>query len=202
MAKFCRHFKLLADRLIQLSEKFVDDQVVNETANIVTFTPDLDWLASFRFLMHAEIEDFLESKAEENLLAIGARMANPPWIRASPELLPLAMLFRKEIPSIEILEPTKFSIYVKDLILSAKKAISENNGVKSSQFLLLSICAGKTPDEIDTILSASLNSYGKARGDIAHKSVTHSTTLQAPSAELVTANNLIRQLGIYFDVVS
>ncbi len=200
MAKPCPHFKLLEERVEELSRKFIADQVESESSEPATFEPDLDRLAAFRLLVHAEIEDFLEAKAKENIAAVTARMNGAAWMRLSPELLPLAIALRKPLPNQDTLEPAKFSAYVTDLLASARSAISENNGVKSTSFIFLSICSGKTVDEIDAILSGSLNSYGKDRGDVAHRSVIHSTSLQAPSAELVTARNLVKQIGIYFDV--
>jgi hypothetical protein len=200
MANSCSHFRLLSNRFNELAGKFVNDQAMAETTDMATFQPDLDRLAAFRLLIHAEIEDFLESKASENVLAIIARITGPVWMRQSPELLALAIVLRKSLPVTEGLDCIKFATYVNDLLAGARKAISENNGVKSGSFLLLSICSGKTLDEIDTVLSASLNSYGKARGDVAHRSVIHSTSLLAPSAELATARGLVDQIGVFFDV--
>jgi hypothetical protein len=200
MAKSCPHFKLLQERLDELSLKFVAGQAAAEIKDPATFQPDLDCLAAYHLLIHAEIEDFLEAKAKENITAIGARLNSSSWVRQSPELLALAIALKKPFPSPDVLDPGRFANYVNELLASARSAISDNNGVKSSSFLLLSICSGKTVDEIDTVLSASLNSYGKDRGDVAHKSVTHSTSLQAPSAELATARGLVGQIATYFDV--
>lgn len=197
----CPHFRLLLQRVDELSLKFVDDQVQVELADPATFQPDLDRLAAYRLLVHAEIEDFLESRAKDNITAIEARMmAGPTWMRQSPELLALAIGLKRALPQDDVLDLTKYSNFVGELLASARRAISDNNGVKSQSFALLSLCAGKTLDEIDGILSASLNSYGKNRGDVAHKSVTHSTSLQAPSAEVGTARTLVSQIASYFDV--
>ena len=200
MPKPCSHFKLLQERLEELSRKFIVDQVAAENADPAAFLPDLDRLAAYRLLVHAEIEDFLEAKAKDNIAVIKTRVNGAPWIRQSPELLALAIALKKPLPHLDALEPSRFCDYVSDLLASAQNAISENNGVKNASFVLLSICSGKTVDEIDAILSASLHSYGKERGDVAHKSVTHSKSLQAPSAELETARNLVDQLAKYFDV--
>lgn len=200
MANTCLHFKLLSERLNELASKFVNDQATAEITDIANFQPDLDRLAAFRLLIHAEIEGFLEAKASENVSAILLRVSNSQWMRQTPELLALAITLKRSLPNSEGLDSAKFGIYVKELLAGAKGAISDNNGVKAGSFLLLSLCSGKMLDEIDTVLSASLNSYGKARGDVAHKSITHSKTLQAPSAELATARTLVDQIGVYFDV--
>lgn len=197
----CPHFRHLTSRVATLAAKFVDDQLRDESANPGTFQPDLDRLAAFRLLVHSEIEDFLEAKARANIDAIGIRMAaGPTWMRQSPELLSLAIGLGRSFPEADRLELNQHSTFVDELLRAARRAIGENNGVKTSSFVLLSLCAGKTIDEVDGALSSSLNSYGKKRGDVAHKSVARSTSLQAPSAEASAAHSLVTQLGTYFDV--
>jgi len=70
MSKSCSHFKLLSNRLNELSLKFIEDQAAAEIADMAAFQPDLDRLAAFRLLIHAEIEDFLEAKATECCFAL------------------------------------------------------------------------------------------------------------------------------------
>lgn len=196
----CPHFRLLQQRVDGLSRKFVDDQVQDELANPATFQPDLDRLAAYRLLVHAEIEDFLESRAKDNVAALEAQMqAGQIWEPQSPELLALVIDLKHPLPQDDTLDLTRYARFIAELLVSVRNAISKNNGIKSQSFLFLSLCAGKTLDEIDVILSASLNSYGKDRGDVAHKSVTHSTSLQAPSAEANTVQMLVSQLANYFD---
>lgn len=201
MPQPCPHFKLLQDRLDELTLKFMKDQVDAESLDPTGFQPDLDKLAAFRLLVHGEIEDFLEAKAKDNVAAISARIAsNSLWMRKSPELLAVAIALKKPLPGQEYLEQAKFSTFVTDLLSSAKTAITDNNGVKTPSFVLLSLLSGKTIDEIDGVLSNSLNSYGKNRGDVAHKSVTHSTTLNAPSTELANAQSLVQEIAKFHDV--
>ena len=172
-----------------------------ETLDPAGFQPDLDKLAAFRLLIHGEIEDFLEAKARDNVAAISDRIAsNPIWMRQSPELLAVAIALRKPLPPQDHLELARFLTFVSELLSSASAAIKDNNGVKTPSFVLLSLLSGKTIDEIDNALSNSLNSYGKNRGDVAHKSVTHSTTLNAPSMELATAQSLVREIAKFHDV--
>jgi hypothetical protein len=162
MSKSCEHFKHLSERVEALSQKFVDDQIVSELADPSAFRPDLDRLAAFRLLVHAEIEVFLEAKAIENILEIETLAdGSTAWMRSKPELLLLAVALSKSLPSGESLDFSKFCWFVRELVAGAKTAISDNNGVKAASFAKLSIFAGKTIDEIDVALSADLNSYGK-----------------------------------------
>lgn len=201
MPQPCPHFKLIQDRIDELALKFMQDQVNAELLDPTGFEPDLDKLAAFRLLVHGEIEDFLEAKAKDNVAAISAKIAsNSPWMRQSPELLAVAIALKKALPGQDHLEPVKFVSFANDLLSSARAAIADNNGVKAQSFVLLSLLSGKMLDEIDDILSNSLNSYGKNRGDVAHKSVTHSTTLNAPSTELATAQSLVQEIAKFHDV--
>lgn len=198
----CAHFQLLNRRVRELASKFVDDQVQAEVADPASFLPDLDRLAAFRLLVHAEIEEFLEAKARDNVQAVAARIAaGGAWMRASPELFPLAVALKRSLPQEDTIDIQRYATFASDLLGAARSVISDNNGVKNQSFTLLSLCAGKTLDEVDGVLSAGLNSFGKSRGDVAHKSVTRCSSLQAPSAELQTANNLVAQIGSYFEVM-
>src|SRR5690349_11277002 len=143
MPTHCAHFKLLSDRVTALFQKFVADQIADEKANPLTFQPDLDRLAAFRLLVHAEIEDFLEAKAKDNIAALAASVHAPPWARRFPELLALAMVLKKAPPTGQEFDLQKFTAFVQELVAGANNAITENNGIKSQSFLLLSICAGK-----------------------------------------------------------
>ena len=76
--------------------------------------------------------------------------------------------------------------------------IDKNNGIKEGSFGNLAVFSGKMPDEIDIALSAALTSYGKQRGDVAHKSVARIRSIRAPSAEVTDAENLLQGLKNYF----
>ena len=136
MPKACPHFKLLSERVTALFAKFASDQVADEAANPLTFQPDLDRLAAFKLLVHGEIEDFLETKAKENLTLLGISMANPTWIRKFPELLSLAVALNKFPTDLIEPDPQKFSNYVNELIVGARSAISKNNGINGDSNIL------------------------------------------------------------------
>ena len=63
---------------------------------------------------------------------------------------------------------------------------------------MLSILSGKMPDEVDGGLSASLSTYGTNRGEVAHQSATRVRNIQAPSAEIQAAEDLVAGLDAYF----
>ncbi|MBH3434426.1 MULTISPECIES: hypothetical protein [Pseudomonas] len=200
----CAHFAHLETRLTDLRAKFLDDQIKAETANPTTFSPDLDSIAAFRLLMHAEFEDFLERKAKENLDKINTKLliSATGSSRVFPELFYIATIVNRPLDPSNVFDATAFKGHISSLIGTAKGIIKENNGIKEGSFNALSVFAGKTADEIDSTLSASLNSYGKKRGDVAHQSIRHSTTINAPSAEFASAKDLVDGLALYFDLTS
>lgn len=202
MPTSCPLFGALSRRVKALTEKFVADQIMGEAADLAGFVADVDKLAAFRLLAHAEIEEFLESKAREGLETLKSALSAPGFtVRNSPGLFTLANALGEALAVSWPFDPTTFKKDAGKLIDAAEKAISNNNGVKGPSFFQLSIIAGKMPDEVDPSLGASLSSYGQSRGDVAHKSVTRVRTILAPSAEAKTASDLVQALGTYFDVM-
>lgn len=203
MPKVCLHFRGLETRIQALTAKFVVDQLVAEAADPMAHVPDLDRLAAFRLLAHAEVEEFLEAKAKEGLVALTASINVPARkVSAFPEVFVLAHALGKQLTVSWPFDPARFMAEVHETVRTAEKAIADNNGVKGTSYFLLSLMAGKYPDEIDPSLGASLTSYGKSRGDVAHQSVARVRTLQAPSAEAKAINDLAKALASYFDVSS
>lgn len=204
MTTSCAYFSHLEIRLSELKVKFLQDQMQEEAQDPVNFSPDLDNIAAFKLLMHAEIEDFLELKAKENLKAIESQIlpsSNVIWSRMFPELFYIVIIVNRH-PECSIFDIPSLKNFTKEIITSAKSIIAENNGIKENSFNKLSVFAGKTPDEIDSTLLSDLNSYGKNRGDIAHKSVKHVTNINSPSTEYTSAESLVNQIGKYFNISS
>lgn len=203
MASVCSHFAALEARIAHLTAKFVKDQIAAESADPAGFTADLDRLAAFRLLTHAEVEEFLEAKAREGLAQLTTALAAPGLaLRDICELFALASVLGRPVAMSWPYDASGFLAEAGHLIRAGEQVIAENNGVKGSSFFQLSVMAGKMPDEIDGSLGASLTSYGKSRGDVAHKSVVRVRTLRAPSAEAKDAADLVRDLAAYFDVRS
>jgi len=204
MATKCTHFAHLEARLVDLRLKFLEAQINDELADPATFSPDLDSIAAFRLLMHAEIEDFLERKAKENLDRIDSAFVKTAAesSRAFPELLYIATVANRPLEAKRAFDIVDLKSDVSDMIGAARNLIKSNHGIKEASFSSLSVFAGKTADEIDSTLSASLNSYGKIRGDVAHQSTRYSSTINAPSAEFTSAKDLVDGLAHYFDLTS
>lgn len=192
-------FLELDRRISELTEKFVADQVEAEAADISNFVPDLDRLAAYRLLSHAEIEDYLERKARASIASLEVSLAGPGWsIAADLSIYVIASLVAEPLPFECPHNDKRFLDRVKVIIKAAKDLIDENNGVKASSFMKLSIMCGKMVDEIDTGLASSLSSFGTNRGDVAHRGVGRTSTLLAPSTEMKSTLDLVKHIRLYF----
>ncbi len=199
MSTPCLLFADLEARVNALTAKFIVDQTVAELANPTSFVADIDRLAAFRLLVHAEIEEYLELKAREGIDTLVREAVTSGYkLRSLPQLFGIATILSKSFMLSPPFDQAGFIVQFNGLVKMAHDSINANNGVKAASFFLLSILSGKMADEVDQTLSASLTSYGKSRGDVAHKSVTRVRTLLAPSAEAKTASDIVAGLKAYF----
>lgn len=190
-------------RIKDLTAKFVSDQITDESDNPTGFVADLDRLAAFRLLVHAEIEEFLESKAREGLAALTSALNKPSLtLRNVSGVFALASVLGKTLTVSWPYNQATFLDEVRRLVHASEELVAGNNGIKGGSYFQLSVMSGKMPDEVDQALGASLTSYGQSRGEVAHRSVTRVRTLQAPSAESKAANDLVQALAGYFDATA
>ena len=198
----CKHYKHLSLRLDELRRKFLEKELCKEAQDPCTFDPDLDCIAAFKLLFHAEIEIFLEEKAKERIVQIeSAISSNLPWQRDNPQIFAMQSLLCCGDPLPPKFDHGDLSARLKALLGKAKAKIAENNGIKEASFVALSLIAGKTTEELSSTITATLNSFGSERGEIAHKSVPRTRVMNGPSVESATATDIVKELGIYFDVV-
>jgi len=199
MAAPCTLYLKLEGRVTDLTAKFMADQLAAEIANPTSFTPDLDCLAAFRLLVHAEVEEFLEEKAKENLHKIGLACKAAGYdLWSKSEFFALALILGYRLDITTPFSRSDFLSQIAALLKTAGEWIGNNNGIKASSFYQLSIFAGKTAEELDSSLAATLTSYGKNRGDVAHKSITRVANLQAPSTEKKAAIDILVGLRTFF----
>jgi hypothetical protein len=180
----------LEERIENLASRFLDPQIPNEPSP--GFNPDLDAIAAFRLLAHAEFEDWLESLAKEELDQLTKDVASGLAIRKSHRLLVLAQSFQRPC-SLELpFDPGRFKSEALSVLAAATSFLSDNNGIKAGSFCKIAQICGAAVDEIDPALVTSLDGYGKSRGAVAHTSATRVRTLQAPSAEKAAAVTLVQ----------
>lgn len=182
-----------------MRNKFVRDQIAGEETDPGSYEADLDRLAAFRLLVHAEFEEFLESKAKQGLDKLEANFrAGKRDIRSNTLVFVIGAVLAKCDDKLPKFESSRWAEYFGCIVAAARKVVLDNNGIKESAFTHLSLFSGKMPDELDMALALSLNNYGKSRGDVAHKSVSRVRTLLAPSAEAKEADDLLKGLGTFF----
>jgi len=187
-----RPFKELSDRIDELSRRFLDPQIPNETDP--AFQPDVDGIAAFRVLAHAAIEEWLEKSAREEIAKLSAKSP----VRAAHRLLLLAQVLDISIPRMVPFDGPALKKAFEAVLREAGKWIDDNNGIKTGSFCVLTLMCGGPPDEVDFALTSALDAYGKSRGDVAHKGLTAVRTVRAPSAEKADAINLIQAIDKFW----
>lgn len=191
----CKHFSRLHTRIAVLRHKYIETQLAAERADPLGFVADMDHLAAFRLLAHAEFEDYLEAKARDGLAAVEAALgAGQTAVRDNLSLLVIANVLGHELR----FETRYWDADARRILRAGREWIAQNNGIKDASFTMLSIFSGKMPDEVDAGLSASLSTYGTNRGEVAHRSVARVTNIQTPSDEVQAAEDLVQDLAAYF----
>lgn len=201
MTLYCGHFNHLKVRCDLIKLKFMDGELQKEAREGLLYVPDLEMLAAYRLLIHAELEYFLEQRAKDALDTLEVAVkSGGAWQRENPQVLSLCLAGRHTVEGKVALTDESVKKVAQKVISDARDTIKNNHGIKSDSFTMLSLIAGKVWDEVDAQVSAMLQSYGTERGDVAHQTIGKSTTINAPSAELHTVSAMITALGRYFDV--
>jgi hypothetical protein len=185
----------LKERIEALSHKFLGTQMKAEKADPLGFTPDLELIAAFRLLAHAEIETFLEERAKAGLAH--AKRSSGKYGDRLCILMSLAGNLNRRADLTKIQKQEDFFVLRDSLVQAAEKSISENNGIKRDSFLSLNLYSGNSNIGIDETLLSELDSFGSSRGDVAHKPIGRVATIQAPSDENEAALRLLRLLEQY-----
>lgn len=155
---------------------------------------------SFRILVHAEIESFIEDRSHELFDQAWKAWDNDKVpSRALSALLAFSGHSMPTPPS--RLGSSKKNDYddIDSPLSRAKKHWKEqvyknNNGVKEGDVLALLLPLGINGKELDTTLLADLTSFGGSRGAVAHKSSVGVTSYADPKSEYDHANQLVRAL--------
>lgn len=191
-------FKELESRHRQLRRKFLARECQAERNAPLAFTPDLDRLAAFQLLFHAEVEDYLEQKARQHIDAVSRDMKANTRVVDRLDWYALACHFEISLPVAVPHDRTAFQAKATEIIQKGSKFVKDNNGIKAGSFAVLSLLAGKRVFELDDSLAAQLTSYGSARGDVAHQSVKRVRNIDAPSAHDTSSKALLAALKQYF----
>lgn len=191
-------FRTLTKELNRLKRQFLPK--INPTG--IYSDRQLALTIAYRVLAHAEIEAYLEDRVQK--VAIDAKKDWDNKGKASRTLLSL-LAFSGQIMELppDTLAPTKGTklLLPERVKLDKKinlaitcfvKAIKQNHGVKESNVLALLLPIGIDSDDLDSVLLATLNTFGEQRGLVAHSSATSYRTTQLPDP--VNELNTIQQI--------
>jgi hypothetical protein len=203
MPVFCSHFQHLEARISILVSTFLADQIRDERLDPTGFTPNPERLAAFRLLAHAEFEEFIECKAREGLARLSALAQSTNFrLKDMNQLLAIAHYLGYDIGMADPFDQARYISRSSRLMTTAEQKISDNNGIKTKSFLMLCILFGVMPDDVDQTLLSTLDSYGRNRGDVAHRSISRVRTIQAPTDEESSASTIVQLLKSFYDVHS
>lgn len=183
----------LEDRCNHLIQKYIDPIIQAEEQAIRNSSPlptiDFDSLAAFRLLSHAELEGYFERKAGLALAALDQNFKEKKPLNSKFAALIMLYLIKKQVvpkwsapqagsdDAIRTAERADFTNLSSAALGYGRQFIQANNGIKENSIYILSSLMGFFNDELDSVLVAELNQYGKKRGDVAHDSWARKTNI-------------------------
>jgi hypothetical protein len=162
---------------------------------------------AYRVLAHAEIESYLEDRAWE--VVLNAKSAWDNTGKTSHALICLLGFssLTMDKPPDTLNKPIrvgqdqhdkqlKISKKIALSVNSFRKVIENNHGVKEKNILALLLPIGIDSDDLDSAWLATMNTFGKKRGIVAHTSATSYITVQPPdpATELNTVQQITQEL--------
>jgi hypothetical protein len=191
-------YRKLVKRLNELRSGFLP-RVFSPTGSYSL--KQFDRARGYRVLVHAEIEAFLEEIARNAVSTKASQWKNQQKI-SSVLFCVLAAYHRGfidniESPNIEPLPPAqavKDSKTIQDVVEAATRQymgrLVANNGIKEVNLKVIFIPLGIDFGQLDNTWVANMDSFGRARGDVAHQSTGVSHTID-PQSELATVISLL-----------
>jgi len=144
---------------------------------------------SFRLLIHAEIEHFIEE------LGVGVvRKANQIWIsntKSTKTLLALLAFMDYKLDK----NATSLNDRVEKAVTEYFNLISKNNGIKEDNVLKILLPLGLDKSLISQTWLSTMNSYGQNRGDVAHKSFKAMIPID-PVSEINNIRNILAEIKL------
>ncbi|MFC5344476.1 hypothetical protein ACETK8_11690 [Brevundimonas staleyi] len=186
----------LRARILELERKFVGfDVPLDREPN----SDELDSIAAFKLLVHAEIEGFIEARVQYAVdEAVRLWKVDQKISRA---LLFILMRWSSEEEQSSTLgmDSARFTQQIERCAQRARKEVDENNGIKLDALQKLGCSAGFLIDDLQPTLTGAANSYGKDRGDVAHKPRGQVRSLNGPREEAGAARALVDELERFDD---
>jgi len=135
----------------------------------------LDRIAAYFVLAHAELESYIEDKVVE-LIDYADSKWNPSRTSTWPLLCMLSYVHGEKKGPPENFDPNQFKDREFMAVTNSAMALHRgrvkvNHGVREKNLCDLLFPVGFSHTDIDSTLVASLDSFGQRRGDFAHKSM-------------------------------
>jgi hypothetical protein len=174
-------------------------------ADSIYSTEEIEHGTAYAVLMHAEIESYLEDRAEALLdRAISAWLVRR---RLSAPLIGL-VCYRGKLAAIadDIFAQgpdNKLESVIHFAAQEHKNRIGANNGIRRRNIAKLFIPLGFSEADLDEALVASLDGFGARRGEIAHKPPARRTVqVVDPVDESITILDLLTELEVVDDTIT
>lgn len=200
-------FGELKTRVNALAAKFLDAQISEEDKALQESkelpTPDLEYIASFRLLVHGELEDYFEKRARLKLESLQNKFKADPITTSDFAILILVYLNEMDFNlGSKVTNDKKLNLNVitQQALGYANDIIKKNNGIKEESIITLSAIMGYLRDELDQALIVDLNTYGKKRGDIAHQGIRKANVnLDSPLTEKNNVLGILDLIENYYE---
>jgi hypothetical protein len=158
---------------------------------------EIEFAEAYLLLCHAEIESFLEYKANELLQKVAAH-----WGRTKISFSLMCLLGAIEgerkynaTQASDLAPSGKLAAAVTAAIGTHNHRIKSNNGIKENHFVNLFGPLGIRATDVTSIMLVELSTLGTRRGDIAHKSPAQRTVaITDPFAEQSKITTLVGEL--------
>ncbi len=184
----------LSSRIDELVVRFVDFDIPLDRGPT---SEELDRIAAFKLLVHAELEGFVEARTT---YAVDEALRLWKAQRKVTRALMMLALRWSAIDECRLsfgVANTEFDQQVERCAQRAREEIDANNGIKLEALQRLACSAGFLVDDLQATLTGAANSYGKDRGDVAHKPVGKVRSLNDPRAEAAAARGLVDELKAF-----
>jgi hypothetical protein len=186
-----RQYTDMQSRIEDLKSRFVDFEIPFERDATVH---ELDCIAAFRLLVHAEVETFIEDRIKHAISEVSRtwkqhRAFGQCLLHMMIKWLPV--MAKEGKPTNIPMDRAELDLRVEYCVGKAKDEVNENNSIKRDALLRMSFSAGLLPEDLSEPLLTALDGYGRERGDVAHQSVGRVRTLYAPRVEGGKATDLV-----------
>lgn len=163
------YLSLLIRREKTLQKRLISNRVIKHPLTDLS----QDMLRTYRLLVHAEIEHYLEKISIEAINKAKAKWNTHK--KPSTALLTIVAYSNCNFPNVpsalsEISSKNDLNYRLNQAVNSCLGAVKRNNGIKETDIIPILVRLGVDYNKISQTLLNNLSSYGSLRGEVAHNS--------------------------------